>query len=158
MNESLHNVDNKPKHKNRFVSFGAFTFDLETEELFKQGESVKMQPLPAKLLAILLRQKGELVRKEDIKMQLWPSSIVDYEQRIASIMRDIRGILGDNSQHPQFVETVAKKGYRFIAAMSYADNKNGNIQIQIRIRKPYLYLSSLLVLLFLLGWWLTQVV
>ncbi|MEM7361379.1 MAG: winged helix-turn-helix domain-containing protein [Pseudomonadota bacterium] len=148
MNDGMPNRSKRSK-RDRYASFGDYAFDMDTEELFKSGMPVKLQPLPARLLAILLCHKGELVRKEDIKQQLWPSSIVDYEQRIASIMRDIRSALEEDSQKPEFLETVSKKGYRFIGVLSYADSKNGNIQIQLRVRKPILMFS--LVVLGLLG-------
>ena len=96
--------------------FGAFEADTRTGELRRQGLRVKLHSQPLQLLFLLLERPGELLTREDISRELWPDgTFVDYEHGVNSAMNRIREALGDNASHPRFIETLARRGYRFVA-------------------------------------------
>jgi DNA-binding winged helix-turn-helix (wHTH) protein len=96
--------------------FGAFEADTRTGELRRQGLRVKLHSQPLQLLFLLLERPGELLTREDISRELWPDgTFVDYEHGVNSAMNRIREALGDKASHPRFVETLARRGYRFVA-------------------------------------------
>jgi DNA-binding winged helix-turn-helix (wHTH) protein len=96
--------------------FGAFEADTRTGELRRQGLRVKLHSQPLQLLFLLLERPGELLTREDISRELWPDgTFVDYEHGVNSAMNRIREALGDKASHPRFIETLARRGYRFVA-------------------------------------------
>ena len=96
--------------------FGLFELDTESEQLSKTGRTVKIQQQPYKLLHLLLTQAGKVVTREDIRAALWPAeTFVDYDQGVNFAMKQVREALGDDAEHPVYVLTVPKRGYRFIA-------------------------------------------
>jgi DNA-binding winged helix-turn-helix (wHTH) protein len=96
--------------------FGAFEADTRTGELRRQGLRIKLHSQPLQLLFLLLERPGELLTREDISRELWPDgTFVDYEHGVNSAMNRIREALGDKASHPRFVETLARRGYRFVA-------------------------------------------
>ena len=96
--------------------FGLFELDTESEQLRKTGRTVRIQPQPYKLLCLLLAQAGKVVPRDDIRAALWPAeTFVDYDQGVNFAMKQIREALGDDADHPVYVQTVPKRGYRFIA-------------------------------------------
>lgn len=96
--------------------FGMFELDTESEQLRKSGRSVKIQQQPYKLLCLLLAQAGKVVSREDIRGALWPAdTFVDYDQGVNFAMKQVREALGDDAEHAVYVQTVPKRGYRFIA-------------------------------------------
>jgi cholera toxin transcriptional activator len=98
------------------LRFDGFELDLRTRELRKDGRLVKMQDLPVKLLALLAGRPGELVTREEIEKALWgEDQFVDFEHGINTAMRKIREALGEELEQPRFIETLPRKGYRFIA-------------------------------------------
>jgi len=98
------------------VRFAEFEVDLRSGELRTNGISVRLQPQPAKVLALLVRRRGETVTRAEIVEEVWGSdTFVDYEQGLNFAIRQIRNALGDNAEHPAYVETVPKRGYRFVA-------------------------------------------
>jgi DNA-binding winged helix-turn-helix (wHTH) protein len=100
------------------LRFESYEMDLRTRELRKDGRLVKLQDQPSKLLALLASRPGELVTREEIERALWqPDEFVEYEHSINTAMRKIREALGDELEKPHFVETLPRKGYRFIAAV-----------------------------------------
>ena len=100
------------------VRFAEFELNLRTGELRTNGTSVKLQPQPAKILALLVRRRGETVTREEIVEEVWGSdTFVDYEQGLNFAIRQIRNALGDNAERPVYVETVPKRGYRFVATV-----------------------------------------
>ena len=85
-------------------------------ELRRQGRRLKVQPQPFKLLVLLARRSGSLVGREDIRTELWPDgTFVDFDQSVNFAVRQIRDVLGDSADRPLYVETVPRRGYRFIA-------------------------------------------
>jgi DNA-binding winged helix-turn-helix (wHTH) protein/tetratricopeptide (TPR) repeat protein len=98
------------------VIFGAFEFNLETGELRKYGTRIRLQEQPARILRILLSRTGELVTREELQRELWPSGVfTDYDHGLHRTVNKIRATLGDTASTPRFVQTDARRGYRFIA-------------------------------------------
>src|ERR1700693_1819589 len=95
--------------------FGIFEADVRTGELTKRGKRLRLQEQPFQLLAILLERPGELVTREELSGRLWPQTIVDFDHGLNKAIGKIREALGDSSENPRFIETVARRGYRFLA-------------------------------------------
>jgi TolB-like protein/DNA-binding winged helix-turn-helix (wHTH) protein len=105
-------VDARP----RSLRFSVFELDLATLELRRSGRRVHLQQQPAKVLSLLARRPGELVTREEIQREVWASdTFVDFEQGLNFCVRQIRTVLGDSAGAPRFVETLPRRGYRFIA-------------------------------------------
>lgn len=98
------------------LHFGAFEADLATGELWRNGRRLKLQPQPFKVLALLVERQGELVTREEIRQRLWGEATnVDFEQGLNFVIRRIRDTLGDDAERPRYIETLPRRGYRFIA-------------------------------------------
>jgi DNA-binding winged helix-turn-helix (wHTH) protein len=98
------------------VRFGDFELDLRTGELRRDGTILKLQPQPARVLVLLVSHAGEVVTRQDLAQQVWGSdTFVDFEQGLNYAIRQIRSALEDDPDHPRFLETLPKRGYRFIA-------------------------------------------
>jgi DNA-binding winged helix-turn-helix (wHTH) protein len=96
--------------------FGAFEADAATGELRRQGMRVRIHAQPFQVLMMLLERPGEVVTREEISRELWPDgTFVDYEHGVNSAVNRVREALGDKANSPRFVETLARKGYRFVA-------------------------------------------
>ncbi len=101
--------------------FGAFEYDSRTGELRKRGIPIKLQDQPGQVLTLLLEHPGELITREDIQKRLWPDdTFVNFDNAINSAVRKLREALGDTAENPRFLETVARRGYRFTAPVSTA--------------------------------------
>jgi Tol biopolymer transport system component/DNA-binding winged helix-turn-helix (wHTH) protein len=98
----------------RLVRFGAFEADLRTGELRKDGMKLKFSGQPFQVLAILLESPGEVVTREELQKRLWPDTFVDVERNLNTAVNKIREVLGDSAETPRFVETLPRRGYRFI--------------------------------------------
>ncbi len=106
----------------RRVQFGVFEADLKTGELRRSGVRVRIQSQPFKLLAVLLRQPGEVVSRETLQQELWGSdTTVDFDHSLGIAVNKLREALGDAAENPRFVETLARRGYRFIAPVKVID-------------------------------------
>ena len=99
----------------RRFKFGVFEADLRTGELTRLGKRVRLQEQPFQLLAMLLEKPGELVIREELREGLWPETIVDFDHGLNKAIGKIRDALGDSAENPRFIETVARRGYRFLA-------------------------------------------
>jgi cholera toxin transcriptional activator len=100
----------------RRYRFGAFAVDAATGELRRQGIRIKLNAQPFQVLTLLLDRPGELLTRENISRELWPDgTFVDYEHGVNSAVNRIREALGDTAGNPRFVETLARRGYRFVA-------------------------------------------
>ena len=96
--------------------FGIFEFDCRTLELTKAGRSISLRPQPLKLLALLLTRPEELISRDELQRVLWAGdTFVDFEQGLNHAIRDLRAALGDLAESPRFVQTLPRRGYRFIA-------------------------------------------
>jgi adenylate cyclase len=99
----------------RIIRFGAFELDVHAEELRQQGLKIRLQEQPLRILQMLVANPGELVSREELRAALWPSnSYVDFDQGLNRAINKLREALGDSADNPRFIETLAKRGYRFI--------------------------------------------
>jgi TolB-like protein/DNA-binding winged helix-turn-helix (wHTH) protein/Flp pilus assembly protein TadD len=99
----------------RRFKFGVFEADLRTGELMKLGKRVKLQEQPFQLLAMLLEKPGELVIRQELRERLWPKTLVDFDHGLNKAISKVRESLGDSAENPRFIQTVAGRGYRFLA-------------------------------------------
>src|SRR5690349_10984304 len=97
------------------VRFGVFEVDLRACELTKRGLRIRLQEQPFEVLAMLLAKPGELVTREELQKKLWSQTVVDFDHGLNKAINKIREALGDSAENPRFVETVARRGYRFLA-------------------------------------------
>src|SRR5688572_6646516 len=98
------------------VRFGLFELDLRAGELRKAGLKIRLQEQPLQVLAMLLERPGEVVTREDLQQRLWAGdTFVDFENSLNKDINKIREALGDSAENPRFVETIPRRGYRFIA-------------------------------------------
>jgi DNA-binding winged helix-turn-helix (wHTH) protein len=105
--------------------FGVFELDTEVQQLRRSGRNVRLQPQPYKLLVLLTRQAGRLVTREEIRTALWPAdTFVDYDQGVNFAMKQVREALKEDADNPIYIETVPKRGYRFIAPVETSDPAN----------------------------------
>jgi Tol biopolymer transport system component/DNA-binding winged helix-turn-helix (wHTH) protein len=101
------------------VTFGVFEVDLQTGELWKAGRRIKIQTQPFKVLAALLERPGEVVTREELQTRVWgPDTTVDFDHSIGTAINKVREALGDSADSPRYVETLARRGYRFIAPVT----------------------------------------
>jgi Tol biopolymer transport system component/DNA-binding winged helix-turn-helix (wHTH) protein len=107
-----------PSSTERIVRFGVFELDLRTGELRKAGVKLGLQDQPLHVLTMLLERPGELVTREELKERLWPAqTFVDFEQGLNAAVKRLRAVLGDSADTPRYIETLPRRGYRFIGAM-----------------------------------------
>src|SRR3954451_12169082 len=102
--------------------FGVFETDLRAGELRKYGIRIKLQSQPFKVLSILLTRPGEIVTREELQQQLWGSeTVVNFDHSLGTAINKVREALGDSAENPRYIETLAKRGYRFIAPVQVLD-------------------------------------
>ena len=105
-----------PQNNRRVVRFGVFELDLSAGELRKNGVKLRLQGQPFQVLTLLLERSGEVVTREDLQQKLWPSdTFVDFDHSLNTAINKVREALGDSASSPRYVETLARRGYRFIA-------------------------------------------
>src|SRR5919106_4171741 len=105
----------------RPVRFGVFELDLNTGELRKAGAKINLADQPFQVLEALLDRPGDLVTREELRQRLWPAeTFVDFDQGLNAAVRRLRDALGDSADVPRFVETLPRRGYRFIAPVAGA--------------------------------------
>ena len=131
------------------VRFGAFEFDLDRLVLRQDVSPVRLQPQPSRVLALLLAQPGRLVTREELQETVWAGRVVEFDAGLNFSIRQIRKVLGDNAGDPEFIETVPRRGYRFIASVSAAVPPGEASGDGSRRR---LVLSAVAVTLALVGW------
>ena len=101
---------------NRVVRFGAFELDVQSGELRKQGLRTRLTPQSFQVLLLLLEHRGEVVTREALRQKLWSAdTFVDFDMGLSSAVKKLREALGDSAENPRFVETLPRRGYRFIA-------------------------------------------
>src|SRR4051812_29713162 len=101
------------------IRFGLFEVDLQARELRKSGVRIKIQEQPFQILAALLERPGEIVTREDLQKRLWPAdTFVDFDLSLNSAVKKLRVALNDDSENPRFVETLYRRGYRFIGPVN----------------------------------------
>jgi adenylate cyclase len=114
--------DVPPRHV--LIRFGGFELDTENRELFKQGVKVPLQEQPFHILQVLLEQPGRVVTREELQRRIWPSdTFVDFDRGLYNAIKKLRESLDDSAESPRFIETLSRRGYRFIAEVT----KNGGV-------------------------------
>src|SRR3984885_9619408 len=104
------------------VRFGTYEVSLQSGEVRKAGLRIRVQQQPMKLLEMLLEHPGEVVTREELRSRVWPSeSFGDFDQALNIAIGKLRSALGDSAENPRFIETLPKRGYRFIADVSVVD-------------------------------------
>src|ERR1700723_111436 len=107
---------------NSVVRFGTYEVSLQSGEVRKSGLRIRVQQQPIKLLEILLERPGEVVTREELRSRVWPDeSFGDFDQALNIAVAKLRSALGDSAENPRFIETLPKRGYRFIADVSVVD-------------------------------------
>src|SRR5271167_1931453 len=101
------------------LQFGVFEVDLQARELRKSGVKIKLNEQPFQVLTVLLERRGQVVTREELQTRLWPANtFVDFDLSLNSAVKKLRQALGDESDNPRFVETLYRRGYRFIVPVS----------------------------------------
>src|SRR5436305_1006721 len=102
----------------RLLRFGDFELDLEAQQLLKNGRTVRIQPKPFKLLCLLAGQAGRVVTRDEIRLTLWESdTFVDFDQGVNFAIKQVRDAIGEDADHSVFVQTIPKRGYKFVPAV-----------------------------------------
>src|SRR5687768_4016918 len=103
------------------LRFGAFELDVRLRELRKGTTRVRLQDQPFEILRIMLERPGDVVTREQLRQRLWPAgTYVDFEHSLNAAVKRLRAALGDDAENPRFVETLPRRGYRFIAPLGAA--------------------------------------
>ena len=104
------------KHSAKIARFGVFELDLSAGELRKSGAKLRLQEQPFQVLALLLERAGDVVTREELRQKLWPAdTFVDFDHSLNTAVNKLREVLGDSASSPRYIETLARRGYRFIA-------------------------------------------
>jgi DNA-binding winged helix-turn-helix (wHTH) protein len=112
-------------HSHQVARFGVFELDFAAGELRKGGRKIRLQEQPFQVLASLVGRAGEVVTREELQKRLWPSdTFVDFDHSLNTSINKVRDALGDSASNPRYVETLARRGYRFIAPVESAASKN----------------------------------
>jgi DNA-binding winged helix-turn-helix (wHTH) protein len=105
-----------PQNHSKIARFGLFELDLDAGELRKSGVRLRLQGQPFQVLALLLEHAGDVVTREELREKLWPAdTFVDFDHSVNTAINKVREALGDSASSPRYVETLARRGYRFIA-------------------------------------------
>jgi cholera toxin transcriptional activator len=104
------------------VRFGVFEADLDSRELRKQGRQARLQDQPFAVLVLLLERAGNVVTRDELRERLWPAdTFVDFDHSLNTAVNKIRDVLGDSATNPRFVETLARRGYRFLGDVQWQE-------------------------------------
>jgi cholera toxin transcriptional activator len=110
----------------KIVRFGIFELNLDASELRKNGAKLRLQEQPLQVLVLLLERAGDVVTREDLRQKLWPSNtFVDFDHSLNTAVNKLRETLGDSASSPRYIETVARRGYRFIAPVQTVETAAG---------------------------------
>lgn len=102
--------------------FGPYVADVRAGELYKRGKKNKVQQQPMQVLAALLEKAGEVVTREELRAGIWPAdTFVDFEHSLNTAIKKLRKALGDNLERPKYIETLPRRGYRFVAEVEAAE-------------------------------------
>src|ERR1700732_1637373 len=106
----------------RRLRFDNFELDLRTEELRKRGVRLRLQGQPLQVLAALLKRAGDVVTREELRAQIWTTdTFVDFDHSLHNAIARLREVLGDSAERPRYIETLPRRGYRFIARVNAGD-------------------------------------
>jgi TolB-like protein/DNA-binding winged helix-turn-helix (wHTH) protein len=117
-----------PGREGSRLAFGVFAVDVDAGELLKHGTRVRLQDRPFQLLVALLKRPGQVVTREELRERLWPDgTFVDFDHNLSSAVNKLRTALDDSAQHPRYIETVGRRGYRFLYPISVAAPASGSL-------------------------------
>jgi len=117
----------------KLLRFGVFELDMDAERLLRNGRSIRLQPQPFRLLCLLASQAGRVVTRVDIRGALWSSdTFVDFEQGVNFAIKQVREALGEDADHPIYIQTVPKRGYKFVAPIEAIGAQPGQAPPQAR--------------------------
>jgi len=117
-----------PQNLSRIARFGLFELDLNAGELRKSGVKLRLQGQPFQVLALLLERAGDVVTREELQQKLWPAdTFVDFDHSLNTAINKVREALGDSASSPRYVETLARRGYRFIGPVQSPPQSEGQI-------------------------------
>ena len=120
-----------PQNNSRIARFGVFELDLSAGELRKNGRKLRLQEQPFQILALLLERAGNVVTREELRQKLWPAdTFVDFDHGLNTAVNKLREVLGDSASSPRFIETLARRGYRFIAPVQNDEHSNVGPAVQ----------------------------
>jgi DNA-binding winged helix-turn-helix (wHTH) protein len=121
-----------------FVRFGTFEVNFQTGELRHAGQKVKLQEQPFQVLMALLERPGEIVTREELRSKLWPEdTFVDFDHSLNAAIKWLRDALGESADAPVFVETLARRGYRFIAPVNGSSYPGGLAAVPKQGKRPF---------------------
>jgi DNA-binding winged helix-turn-helix (wHTH) protein len=107
-----------PQNNSRITRFGLFELDLSAGELRKNGRKLRLQEQPFQILALLIERSGDVVTREELRQKLWAAdTFVDFDHGLNTAVNKLREVLGDSASSPRYIETLARRGYRFIAPL-----------------------------------------
>jgi len=121
----------------RVLKFGVFEVDLESAELRKSGMRQRLAGQPFRVLQLLLERSQEIVTREELRERIWPQdTFVDYDLALKKAVNRLREVLGDSAESPRFIETIPRRGYRFIAPLA-ANGDTGSVAESAAAKKPW---------------------
>ena len=110
--------EHNPSTVEQIIRFDRYQLDIRSGELRKEGRKVRLQAQPFQLLVLLLQNSGRVVSRADLKRELWPAdTFVDFDHGLAAAINKIREALCDSAEKPKFIETLPRRGYRFIGRL-----------------------------------------
>src|SRR5712691_10975413 len=119
------------------LRFGVFEVDVCAGELRKQGVRIKLQEQPFHVLTVLLPRPGEVVTREELRSENWPAdTFVDFDNSLNTAINKLREALGDSADNPRFIETLPRRGYRFIAPVAGGDGTAGGTTTGVSATAP----------------------
>lgn len=123
-----------PTHSPHLRRFDQFELNLRTAEIYKEGKRIKLQEQPCQALALLIERPGELVTREELKKKLWPNdTFVDFDHGVNIAINKLREALGDSAEQPRFIETLPRRGYRWIAPVELVEASPANAQAAVPV-------------------------
>jgi len=120
-------------------TFGDFELDDSLRKLSRGGRRVRLTGQTLDLLCFLVERAGELITREEIKSQLWPDSSVELEHSVDVLINRLRAVLGDSGKSPRYIETVPRKGYRFLGAVSFEHHRKNGTALRKSMRRLATY-------------------
>lgn len=136
-------MDLSPEMLNR-LRFGSFELDVRSRELRNGSARVRLQEQPFEILCMMLKRAGDVVTREELRHRLWPEgTFVDFEHSLNAAVKRLRAALGDDAENPRFVETLPRRGYRFIAALDAGESRAPRVE-----KPPSVHRARLAVLPF----------
>jgi DNA-binding winged helix-turn-helix (wHTH) protein len=118
-------VSMSPDHANGIFRFGAYEADPGSGELRKSGLRLRVQEQPFQVLLVLLRRPSEVITREELRQELWPAdTFVDFDHSLNTVINKLREALSDSAANPRFIETLARRGYRFLVPVEFVQKQN----------------------------------